>query len=395
MGKYNASMEQLGRAGAARTVAAALLLALAAGCAEEATSESESAAPVAPAAAPVVDTSNDSVTAVDDIGQATAAAGDLSLRDDAPLHYTVKKGDTLWGISNHFLRDAWEWPQLWYDNGQIKNPHLIYPGEVLTLVMVNGHPRVMLSEDRLHPRIHELPLDQAIPAIPIDAIREFLRGPRVIDKDEIEKAPYVVEFTDEHVVAGQNNGVYVKNLPDNGVGSWALVKVGSAYVDPDTGKILGFEAIPTGEADLRVYDKSASEMMLTRSPQEVEIGNRLLPLEPESFKADFYPHPPATPVEGRILSVYGGVAEITQYNIVALSKGSDAGLDPGTVLGIYQSSRHVADPYGNGKVKLPEQKAGVLMVFKVTPKISYGLVMSETRPAHVLDKVRAPRSHSH
>lgn len=393
MGKYSASMKQLGRAGSARTVAAVLLLTLAAGCAsDESTASSESVAAAPRPAA--IDTSNDNVTPVDDIGQATAAAGDLSLRDDAPLHYTVKKGDTLWGISNHFLRDAWDWPQLWYDNGQIKNPHLIYPGEVLTLVMVNGHPRVMLSEDRLHPRIHELPLDQAIPAIPIDAIREFLRGPRVIDKEEIQKAPYVVEFTDEHVVAGQNSGIYVKNLPNNNVTSWALVKVGSPYVDPDTGKTLGFEAIPTGEADLRVYDK-VSEMMLTRSPQEVEIGNRLLPLEPESFKADFYPHPPATPVEGRILSVYGGVAEIEQYNIVALNKGSDAGLDPGTVLGIYQSSRHVADPYGSSKVALPEAKAGVLMVFKVTPKISYGLVMSETRPAHVLDKVRAPRSHSH
>jgi hypothetical protein len=376
----------LGRAGTA-----VLLLTLAAGCAgEQAASSSESASPLPPpAAAP--DTSGDNITPVDDVGQATAAAGDLSLRGDAPLHYTVKKGDTLWGISNHFLRDAWQWPQLWYDNGQIKNPHLIYPGEVLTLVMVNGHPRVVLSEDRLHPRVHDMPLDQAIPAIPIDAIREFLRGPRVVSQEEIQHAPYVVEFTDEHVIAGQNSGVFVKNLPKNGVGSWSLIKVGKPYVDPDTGKVLGFEAIPTGEADLRTYD-TVSEMMLTRSPQEVEIGNRLLPLEPESFKADFYPHPPATPVEGRILSVYGGVEEITQFNIVALNRGSDAGLDPGTVLGIYEAGRHVADPYGSGKVALPEQKSGLLMVFKVTPKISYGLVMLETRPAHVLDKVRAPRS---
>ena len=402
MGKYNASMERLGLAAftwtvGARTAAAGLLLTLAAGCAgEPADSQTDSATPAAPppaAAAP--DSSNDSVTPVDDINQATAAAGDLSLRQDAPLHYTVKKGDTLWGISNHFLKDAWQWPQLWYDNGQIKNPHLIYPGEVLTLVMVNGHPRVVLSEDRLHPRIHEMPLDQAIPAIPIDAIREFLRGPRVISKDEMEHAPYVVEFTDEHVVAGQNSGVFVKNLPKNGVSSWSLVKVGQPYIDPDTRELLGYEAIPTGDADVRDYDKAVTEMMLTRSPQEVEIGNRLLPLEPESFKADFYPHAPATPVEGRILSVYGGLDQIAQYNIVALNRGSKDGLDPGTVLGIYQNSRHVADPYGDSKVLLPEQKSGVLMVFKVTPRISYGLVMSETRPAHVLDKVRNPRSSVH
>ena len=399
MGKYNASMEHFGLAlagsVAARTVAAGLLLALAAGCADQQPSEQADTATAAAAPPPVPASSpDDTVTPVDNIDQATAAAGDLSLRQDAPLHYTVKKGDTLWGISNHFLRDAWQWPQLWYDNGQIKNPHLIYPGEVLTLVMVNGHPRVLLSEDRLHPRVHEMPLDQAIPAIPIDAIREFLRGPRVVDKDEIQHAPYVVEFTDEHVIAGQNSGVYVKDLPKNSAASWSLVKIGQPYIDPDSHETLGFEAIPTGEADLREYDKEVAEMMLTRSPQEVEIGNRLLPLEPESFKADFYPHPPAKPVEGRILSVYNGLSQITQYNIVAISRGSRDGLDPGTVLGIYQTARKVSDPYGDGKVALPEQKAGVLMVFKVTPRISYGLVMTETRPAHVLDKVRAPRSSS-
>ncbi|MBV8062176.1 MAG: LysM peptidoglycan-binding domain-containing protein [Nevskia sp.] len=398
MGKYNASTEQLGLAGLTKTAGAvaALLLALAAGCADQpADGQSESTAPAAapaPAAMPPEPSPSDSVSPVDNIDQATAAAGDLSLRQDAPLHYTVRKGDTLWGISNHFLRDAWQWPQLWYDNGQIKNPHLIYPGEVLTLVMVNGRPRVVRSEDRLHPGVHELPLDQAIPAIPIDAIREFLRGPRLISKEEIERAPYVVEFTDEHVIAGQNSGVFVKNLPHNDANSWSLVKVGQPYIDPDSHELLGYEAIPTGEADLRDFDKEVAEMMLTRSPQEVEIGNRLLPLEPESFKADFYPHPPATPVDGRILSVYNGLSQITQYAIVALNRGSRDGLDPGTVLGIYQQSRQVSDPYGSGKVALPEQKAGLLMVFKVTPRISYGLVMTETRAAHVLDKVRNPRS---
>ena len=304
----------------------------------------------------------------------------------------MKKGDTLWGISNYYLRDAWQWPQLWYENGQIKNPHLIYPGEVLTLVMVNGRPRVVLSEDRLHPRIHELPLDQAVPAIPIDAIREFLRGPRLVSLEEANKAPYVVEFTEEHVIAGQNSSVFVKNLPHNGVGSWSLVKLGKPYTDPDSGELLGYEAIPTGEADVREYGKTAdiaSEMILTKSPQEVQVGNRLLPLEPESFKADFYPHAPAKPVKG-ILTIYGGLSQVAQFDIVALNRGSNDGLDPGAVLGIYQAPRQVSDPYGTGTVKLPEQKSGVLMVFKVTPRVSYGLVMEETRAAHVLDRVHEP-----
>lgn len=399
MGKYNASLHQFGLAAGGRNVAAGLLLALLAGCAADqaATSQSDStAAPQAqpPAPPPVDSDANATVSAVDDIGQATAAAGDLSLRADAPLHYTVKKGDTLWRISNYYLRDAWQWPQLWYDNAQIKNPHLIYPGEVLTLVMVNGRPRLTLAEDRLHPHIRELPLDQAIPAIPIDAVREFLRGPRLVTKEEVDKAPYVVEFTDESLIAGQNNSVYVKNLPKNGVASWSLVKVGDPYVDPDTQEQLGYEAIPTGEADLREYGQPA-EMILTKSPQEVEIGNRLLPQESESFKADFYPHAPAKPVDGRILTIYGGLTQIAQYDIVAINRGSRDGLDPGAMLGIYQQGQAVPDPYGTGTVQLPEQKAGLLMVFKVTPRVSYGLVMKETRAAHVFDKVHNPSATRH
>ena len=392
MGKYNASPDQFGLRPGARSAAAGLLLALLAGCAaDQSVSQTETAAaPQAQPAAPAdSDAADASINAVDDIGQATAAAGDLSLRDDAPLHYTVKKGDTLWAIANYYLRDAWQWPQLWYTNGQIKNPHLIYPGEILTLVMVNGHPRLILAEDRLHPRIHEMPLDQAIPAIPIDAVREFLRGPRLVTKEEADKAPYVVEFTDESLIAGQNNNVYVKNLPNNGTASWSLVRVGNAYTDPDTHEVLGYEAIPTGEADVREYGQPA-EMILTKSPQEVQIGNRLLPLESESFKADFYPHPPARPVNAYILSVYGGLSQIAQYDIVAINRGSDDGLDPGTMLGIYQPGQSVPDPYSDGKVKLPEQKAGLLMVFKVTPKLSYGLVMKETRASHIFDKVHAP-----
>jgi nucleoid-associated protein YgaU len=392
MGKYNASPDRFGLAPAVRKLAHGLLLAAAAGCASDPSTAQVETSSAPPPAQPVP--AEDTVDAVDDLSQATAAAGSLSLRESAPLHYTVKKGDTLWGIATYYLRDAWQWPQLWYENGQIKNPHLIYPGDVLTLVMVNGQPRVTLVEDRLHPRIHEMPLDQAIPAIPIDAVREFLRGPRLVTKEEADKAPYVVEFTDEALIAGQNEGVYVKNLPKDPVSSWALVKIGKAYKDPDTDKMLGYDAIPTGEADLREVGPPAT-MVLTKSPQEVEIGNRLLPLEPESFKADFYPHAPAKPVTGRIISIYGGVMEVAQFNIVAITRGSEDGLDPGTVLGIYQPGHKVPDPYSSGKVELPEAKAGELMVFKVTPHLSYGLVMSETRAAHINDKVHGPAASKH
>jgi LysM domain-containing protein len=389
MGKYNASPYHFKRARPlAVAVAAALLTVACAGSPEKEETPPPPDGAVAVPSTPYDPNAN--VEAVADIGQATAAAGDLSLRRDAPLHYVVKKGDTLWGISSYYLRDPWQWPELWYVNGQIANPHLIYPGELLTLVLVNGQPRLMANTDRLSPQVRAEPLDQALPAIPIDAIREFLRGPRVVSKEEFEKAPYVVEFTDNHVIAGQNNGIYAKNLPDDKTLDWAVVKIGDPYRDPDNGKLLGYEAIPTGEAELRTYAKSASDLVLTKSIQEVQIGNRLLPVEKENFNGDFYPHAPSSKVEGRILTVYGGVMDIGQFDIIALSRGSDAGLDPGTVLGIFQQSRKVDDPYGNGKVTLPEQGAGTAMVFKVTPKVSYALVMNAYRPIHVLDKVRNP-----
>ena len=362
------------------------------------TEASTAQAPAEPVAAvstsPAPAASDDVIQPVSDIDQASAAATDMTLSTSAPMQYTVKPGDTLWGIANHFLEDPWEWPQLWYTNSQVRNPHLIYPGETLTLVMVNGHTRLAtLDTARLHPRMREESLADAIPAIPLDAIREFLHGPRLVTRDEAQHSPYVIAFTDEHVIAGQNSGIFVKGLPANPGSQWQVVRIGDAYSDPDTGEVLGYEAQPDGDAELSEPGPPAS-MMLTRSDEEVIIGDRLLPMEAEVLKSDFYPHPPAAKIEGRIISEYGGIGQIAQYEIVAINRGSREGLDPGTVLSIYQLGGKVSDPYASGKIKLPDQKAGVLMVFKVTPRVSYGLVMSSTRTIHVLDKVRNPVSRS-
>lgn len=389
MPKYNASRFSLPAAAfLTRGSAALLLTALAAGCATAPAGDSAAAStppPVAtPSAAAVIEP-------LADAGSARAAAGDLSLREDAPLRYVVKRGDTLWDIAQHFLRDPWQWPELWYTNSQVRNPHQIYPGDVLTLVSVDGRTRLAFDGpvDRLSPRIREEALDSSLPAIPIEAIRNFLRGPRVVTLEEAGRAPYIVAFADERLAVGANNDVYVKNLPADVAYSYAVVRVGEAYRDPDTRALIGYEAIPTGEAELRKPGTPAL-MRLTKSNREVLIADRLLPIEAESFDANFYPHPPATEVNGRIISVYDGLSQISQYQIVALNRGSEHGLDPGTVLDIYQPGRKVADPYGKDSIAVPEQRAGLLMVFKVTPKLSYALVMTATRALHVLDKVRRP-----
>lgn len=394
MRKYNASPLRVLPRGLASATAAAALALLAAGCAGPAPAPVVSAQAPAPIDEPPPP---ETIEPIADNQAALAAAGPLSLREDAPLRYTVKKGDTLWGIAQYYLRDAWQWPELWYTNSQVRNPHRIRPGDVLTLIAVDGHTRLApasaLDVERRSPQIRESALDIALPTIPIEAIRNFLRGPRLVTLEEARRAPYVLAFLDEHLAASANTDVYVKNLVASDAGgyapSYAVVQIGDPYRDPDTGELLGYEAIPAGEAELRVPGQPAT-MRLTRSSREVIIADRLLPIEAESFEANFYPHAPATAVEGRILSVFDGLSQISQYQIVALNRGSAQGLDPGTVLDIFQSGQTVPDPYGGKPVQLPDTRAGLLMVFKVTPKLSYALVMSANRPVHVLDRVRRP-----
>jgi len=310
----------------------------------------------------------------------------------------VKKGDTLWGIAGYFLDDPWQWPELWYSNSQIKNPHLIYPGDHLRLVWVHGHPRLtsdvtvgMGSEARLRPRVREEPLDQEIPAIPIDAIREFLRGPRLITAEEMQRAPYVVEFTDEHVAAGSNDGFFAKNVPAGGAQNWAVVEPGEPYIDPDTGELLGYEAIPIGNAEVKIAGQPAT-LVLNDTTREARVGNRLLPIEKEDFNAYFYPHAAKNNIGGRIISVFDGVSQIPIYQVVALNRGTKDGIDTGTVFSIMQVGHAVKDPYASGTVQIPDQPAGLLMVFKTTPRLSYAIVLRADRPAHKLDKIAPPGS---
>jgi hypothetical protein len=329
----------------------------------------------------------------------TQNQSDIRMQEDAPLRYVVKKGDTLWGISKKYLKDAWQWPEVWTTNNtKVTNPHLIYPGQELLLVYKDKRPQVMPSgdlvtlndTDKLSPRVRELPLDQAIPTIPIDQIRQFLRGPRVVTDDELERAPYVVDFNEPHLVGAGNMGAYVKNIAQPVMSGYAVVRRGDEYRDPETGELLGYEAIPTAEAEVREYGK-LSTVRLVESSREVNVGDRLLPLESGLFEANFYPHAPAQPVGGRVISVFDGMSQIGQFQIVTLNRGTRHGLEPGHVLSILRAGGRVKDPYEGGKVQLPDQFAGTLLIFKVSPKVSYGLVMEAVRPIHLLDKAEKPR----
>lgn len=315
----------------------------------------------------------------------------------APYRYVVKKGDTLWGIAQHFLRDAWQWPEVWVVNPRVDNPHLIYPGDVLHLIYKDGRPRVtkavaVSNVERMSPQVRENPLNEAIPAIPIDVIRNFLKGPRLMSRRELERAPYIVEFTSEHVISGSNTGVYAAKVPRGEAFVYSIVRLGEPYHDPESNTHIGYEAIQVGQAEVTRYGPEVTSLWVTESLREVRIGDRLVPVLADEFKANFFPHSPDGPVDGRIISVYDGVSQIGQYQIVTVNRGAIHGMEPGHVLAINQAGRSIRDPYEGGRLQLPDEYAGLLMLFKIHARLSYGLVMEAERAIHVLDKVERPEA---
>ncbi|MGQ0701348.1 MAG: LysM peptidoglycan-binding domain-containing protein [Panacagrimonas sp.] len=246
-----------------------------------------------------------------------------------------------------------------------------------------------LKVQKLSPEIRELPLQISIPTIPIDTIRNFLRGPRLVSSEELAAAPYVLAFADDHLVGGAGGDVYVQDLVRGNAINYAVVRRGESYKDPDSGELLGYEAIPVGEAEVKDYG-SPGIVVLSKTSRETLVGDRLIAAEPEAFSENFFPREPAQSVDGKIMTVTDGFARIGQYHVVAINRGSQHGLEPGHVLDILHAGRSTSDLHKTGRVALPEVHTGQLIVFKVSPRLSYGLVMSATQPIFRLDKVRTP-----
>jgi hypothetical protein len=323
-------------------------------------------------------------------------ADTVKLNPNHPDKYVVVKGDTLWDISGRFLENPWQWPEIWYVNPQIDNPHLIYPGDIISLVYVDGKPRLMLDRGagtyKLTPQGRVIPLDQAISTIPLDAIKQFLSEPTIVGKDELDKAPYVVEHKGEHIVSAADNSVYVRGIKDYNIRKYSVVRQGNTYTDPISKEVLGYEARFIANAKLyRTGDPST--LKLLRSKREALIGDRLLPSGEETYNANFMPRAPQSSIDGRILSVLDGVNQIGTYQVVVINKGAREGLEPGHVLDIYQAGDTILDAVTENRkdtVTLPDEKAGVLMVFRTFEKLSYALVMKASRNMNVMDIVRNP-----
>jgi len=316
----------------------------------------------------------------------------VPLASGHPDEYVVKVGDTLWDIAGTFLKDPWFWPEIWYVNPDIENPHLIYPGDVLGLVYIDGRPRITNlrgSAYRLSPQARVTPLTEAINSIPYEAVAAFLSSGVILEKDEADSLPYLLDTRGEHLIAAAGNEIYVRGITADVPGTrFNVVHIGDPLTDPDDGRLIGYQGLVVGDGTLRRGGDPAT-VALTDTNREAVRGDRLIP-ETADMPLNFFPGAPGSVVDGRIVSVVDGVTQIGQYQVVVINRGSSHGLAVGNVLSVFRSGEEVRDLVKGGKVKLPDEQAGTIMVFKIYDRISYGLVMEATQALHVLDAVRNP-----
>ncbi len=327
----------------------------------------------------------------------TLLADELRLRADHPDHYVVQKGDTLWDISARFLRDPWRWPEIWRINSEIRNPHLIYPGDVIDLVFRNGRPELRLRRPgrplvKLSPTGRISPLPNPITTLPAETIRQFLQRPRLLDREALDRAAYIVANDGGHLISGSDNRVYARGIGATRTERFVVIHEGRTYTArDDEDEILGIEALTVADARL-VGRGDPATLYLTRTSREVLIGDRLLPADDEEDLPYFTPHAPATPIDGSILDVLDGVSRIGQYHTVIIDKGRRDGVDPGLVLAVYQRGETIPDPRDEetGETRLPDERAGTVMVVRAFDRLSYALVMRATRSMRLGDRITAP-----
>ena len=319
----------------------------------------------------------------------------VELNDDVPETYVVKKGDTLWGISGMYLKEPWLWPELWDVNPQIDNPHLIYPGDELYLVWVDGQPRLRMRRGRdvkLTPNMRVTPLDLAIPIIPLDEIGPWLQRHRIMGANELNDSAYIVSADQRHLLSGPGDLIYGRGPFPDGERAYGIFRAGQAYMDPLTNELLGYQAQDIGNAKLLSSNEDAvTELEVTRISEEVRIADRLLPLEERILDATFHPRAPEQEItDGFMIAVDGGLSQIGSMDIVVLNKGKRDGLEIGQVLAVYRAGELVFDKVAESNVLLPDRRAGLAMVFEAFEKASYAIVLKSRGPLKIGDKVKNP-----
>ena len=323
-----------------------------------------------------------------------AAIQSQDLAEGAPDRHIVVPGDTLWGIATQFLKQPYRWPEIWRLNQeQIRNPQRIYPGQVVILDQSGSQPQLRIANPvdtvKVSPRVYSEDNQRQIPSIPQQAIEPFLSEPLVAGPDQLIGAPRIVATQEDRVYIGRGDLAYVTGAKEKAK-LWQIYRPGKALIDPDNQETLGFETFYLGSARLlREGEPSTFEIISSR--QEIGRGDRLLPAPPADILS-YVPHAPGKALKGRIVSVYGGVGQAGRDSIVTLSRGARDGLEVGHVLSLWRAGAEVSNLHEDQKEihRLPDERYGLLFVFRVFERVSYALVMNVTRSVEVGDVVAAP-----
>jgi len=373
-------------------------------------------------------------------------AATVELTDNHPDTYTVRKGDTLWSISARFLKQPWLWPEVWQANGQIHNPHLIYPGDVINLAYLNGQPRLSVGEsgaartNTLEPHARATPLEHAIEPLPLEEIQDFLKRTRLLSDDEFAHAPHVIAIEDEHLRGGPGQLAYVRGLDAPPGTIFAVVRPISRYyeyvshdanVPPGIFRqsledrddrpsmlwhdgpwnfsikgdvhFLGYEMLQFGTVQVTHGGDPASALIVS-ADFEIRPGDYVIPADVAPYDSVYVPHPPkAVPPNMRVIAFTDALNSVGRLQVVALSYGADDGVENGQVYSIFHSTDKVYDDtdypptsakrffhHDDAKVTLPREYVGHVMVFRTFGHVSYGLIMDGIRPVHIKDKLFEP-----
>lgn len=354
-----------------------------------------------------------------------ATADDVTLNPNHPDRHVVVKGDTLWDISAKFLKDPWKWPKLWKMNrSQIKNPHKIYPGDVVVFDPTTKTLRLLHETVTLEPDVRIEPIEkESIKSISPNIIAPFLKQPLVIDKTSLENTASVLGGEEGRVSFSQGSKLYLDKVDENTPLYWYIYREGKPLKDPESDEVLGIEAIHIGSAKIVQYGQPASAV-ITKANQEILRGDKLVSV-PNEIQDNFVPHAPDMEIQGKIVSIYGGLGEAGKNSIISINKGKTNALEVGHVLAVYRDGGLVDDPkfvkpkdklpelnldvkqrpdgmyevnapkeekviVPPGKIKLPDQRVGLIMIFRTFDKVSYGLVMQASQPIHEKDLVKTP-----
>lgn len=335
----------------------------------------------------------------------SAMADELKLKEGAPDIYTVKKGDTLWDISGQFLESPWRWPEIWNLNkDQIKNPHWIYPGDVIALDKSGANPRLRLLRDgqevtdggangteKYGPRIRGEALEAgAIPSIRAQDIEPFLSKPLFVQEGALDAAPVIVASEDNRVIVGKGNIAYIEGIDSSKGRDWQIYRAGKKIFDPENKRVLlGYEAVYIGDAYVKRFG-NPSTADIVRSKFEVNRGDRLINADEEPYIA-YVPHAPDKMIKARIVSAYNSVNEVAQNSIITINRGKRDGMEIGHVMAAYRDGEWVKSELKPGKkLKLPDERVGLIFVFRVFDNVSYALVLQSTRQFNLGDVVQTP-----